>query len=169
MKIDKTKFKDKGGRFLTQSLFIEYQYDKDVAVFTLEEDDKLYKGKTFISLKTKFINAEDPHEYQFAKENLYNWEHWQRICGNKWCLTHIDKWREELEIAMASRGVQSILDLAESGNFQAAKYAADRQWTKRKAGRPSKEEITKQASINQRIADEFAEDAERVGNVIGLQ
>lgn len=168
IKVDRDKFKDSGGRYITQSLFLEYAYNTDMAVYTLDDFDKEYKGVTYPSLKKRFIESEDVHEYEFAKANLYNWSHWQKMLANKWCRKHIEEWREELEVAIASRGVQSILDLAQDGNFQAAKYAADRQWNKRR-GRPSKEELAKNARIEERIDEEFAEDAERVSNVIGIK
>lgn len=165
--VDKSKFKDSGGRFITQSLFLEYQYNTDMAVYTLDEEDKEYKGVVYPSLKKLYLNSEDVHEYTFAKAHLYSWSHWLRLLDNKWCRKHIDEWREELEVAVASKGVQDILDLAEGGNFQAAKYAADRQWNKRR-GRPSKEEIAKDKRIEERIANEFEDDVERVSNVVAI-
>lgn len=167
MSIDKTKFKDVGGRFITQSLFLEYQYNTDMAVYTLDEQDKEYKGVIYPSLKRLYLQTEDVHEYEFAKAHLYSWSHWLRILDNKWCRKQIEEWREELQVAIASRGVQNILDLADGGNFQAAKYAADRQWNKRR-GRPSKAEIEKNNRIQERIDSEFEEDAERINNVVSL-
>ena len=166
--VDREKFKDSGGRFITQSLFLEYQYNTDMAVYTLDDFDKEYKGKKYPSLKALYLKSEDVHEYQFAKAHLYNWSHWQRLLENKWCRKHIEEWREELEVAIASRGVQNILDLAEDGNFQAAKYAADRQWSKRR-GRPSKDEIARNNRIEERIHDEFSEDINRVQNIVSIK
>lgn len=165
-KIDPANFKDSGGRWLTQSLFIDYQYDPEFAIYTLEEEDKNYKGKVYPSLKRLFIEAEDVHEYTFAKAHLGSWQQWQRMCKNKWLKSHIELWREELEVAIASRGVQSILDLAEDGNYQAAKYAADRGWSNRGRGRPSKAEIAKRDKIDDIINQEYNEDATRVGKIV---
>lgn len=163
-KVDKSKFKDIGGRYITQSLFLEYGYDVDKAVYTIDGEDKTYKGKVYPSLKKLYLQAEDVHEYNFATKHLADWEHWKRLQANKWCLTYIERWREELEVMIASQGVQNILDLAQDGNFQAAKFAAERQWNK-KRGRPSKEDVLKRDRVDQKIADEFAEDAARVGTL----
>lgn len=167
MKIDKNRFKASGGQLITQSLFIEYQYNPDMAIYTVEEHDKEYKGVTYPSLKRLYLEAEDVHEYDFAKANLYSWEHWLRLLENKWCRKFIDNWREELEVKIASGGVQSILDLAEGGNFQAAKYVADRQWNK-KRGRPSKDEIAKNQKVDERINKEFEDDIDRVSSVVSI-
>lgn len=168
-KIDKKRFKDEGGRWLTQSLFLEYQYNTEFAIYTLDEEDKEYKGKIYPSLKKLFIANEDVVEYQFAKTHLGSWEQWQRICNNKWCLKHIEEWREELEVAIASSGVQSILDLAQDGNFQAAKYAANREWTAKKRGRPSKAEVERRDKIDEKIKSEFEDDAARVEKIVPLR
>ena len=161
-KVDRTKFKDSMGRYLTQGLFLEYAYDPTFAIYTVDGHDREYKGKTYYSLKKRYLNEEDVHEFKFATNHLADWEHWQRLLQNKWCFKHISMWREELEVKLASYGVQKVLDLAEDGNFQAAKFVAERQWSK-KRGRPSKEEIMRKSRIDERIANEFEEDAERVG------
>ena len=115
--IDKKLFKDEGGRYLTQSLFLEFGYDTDKAVFTFDGEDKEFKGKRYISLKKLYLEAEDPVEYEFATAHLYDWEHWQRICNNKALLHEISKWRDELEIKLRSKGIQKVLDLADDNNF----------------------------------------------------
>lgn len=167
MKIDKSKFKDEGGRYLTQSLFLELGYDTSKAVFTFDGQDKEYKGNTYISLKKLYLDAEDPHEYLFATTNLFDWEHWQRMCNNKELRKHISQWREELEIKLKSIGMQEILRATEDGNFQACKYVADKGWDK-KVGRPSKAEQQKKAKIEEKLLDEFADDLKRVGGVVNI-
>lgn len=156
------------GRYLTQSLFIEYQYDPSMAIYSIEGVDRVYKGKFYPSLKKRYLSAEDPVEYQFANQWLFDWDHWQRLQKNKWCMTHITKWRNELEILLASKGIQKVLDLAEDGNFQAAKYAADRQWIDKKRGRPSKQQAEREAAIKEALEEEFNDDASRL-NIIPLK
>tara|TARA_Y100000310_G_C20498168_1_gene722576 strand:+ start:121 stop:531 length:411 start_codon:yes stop_codon:yes gene_type:complete len=135
-----------------------------MAVYTLDGEDKEYKGKTYPSLKRLYLQEEDVHEYGFATKHLADWEHWKRLVANKWCLQHIERWREELEVLIASKGVQSILDLAEDGNFQAAKFAAERQWSK-KRGRPSNAEKERKDKIDRMIDDEFREDEARIATI----
>lgn len=43
--------------------------------------------------------------------------------------SEVDKWREELEVALRSEGVLSIVTASEE-NFQAAKWLADKGWSK---------------------------------------
>lgn len=140
--IDKTLFKDEKGRYIVQGLFLEDRYNKDMSVFTFDGEDKLYKGKTFISLKKRYLDWSDPTEYQFAQEWLYDWDHWKRLCNNKLLAAHIDKWREELSIKLRSEGINTLINLAtEKESYQAAKYLAECGWEEKKRGRPSQDEI----------------------------
>ena len=162
--MDKSKLKDSMGRGLTQSLFLEINYDTKYAVFTLEDEDKEHKGKTYISLKKKFLEAEDLVEYDFAKANLLSWDHWMKLNGNKQLRVYFDKWRIELELSIRSAAIKSILDTAIESDkgFQASKWLADRGWDKRAAGRPSKEDVDKETAIRSKIQDEYEEDFKRL-------
>lgn len=168
MKIDKSKFKDGGGRYLTQSLFLEFQYDPTFAVFTFEGEDKEYNGKKYISLKKLYLEAEDPVEYKFARKYLFDWPHWQRMNENKALRIHFDQWREELEVLLRADAVEAIRDMSADGtNFQAMKWLADKGWDKRGAGRPSKAEVERNKRINEKIMGEFDEDFDRM-NVVDM-
>ena len=166
MKTDKSNLIDTMGRPLTQSLFLEIGYNTQYAVFTFDDEDKEYKGKTYPSLKKLYLQSEDPTEYQFAKKHLLGWKHWKRLNENAILRVHFDEWREELEIAMRSEAILSIIDMATSdqGNLQAAKWLADRGWDKRGAGRPSKSEIDREKRINSRIGDELTADIIRMAD-----
>ena len=165
-KIDKSRMKDKMSRPLTQSLFLEIGYDEEFAIYTLEDEDKEYKGKLYPSLKRLFIETEDLTEYNFAKEYLLGWHHWQRLNANKMLREHFDKWREELTLSIRAEAIKSIIDQALDGtNFQAAKFLAEGGWSKRSAGRPSKEEMQKEAAQREKIHSEFSEDLERLKNI----
>ena len=159
-KIDKSKFKDEKGRYIVQGLFLEDSYNTDLAVFTYDGEDKVYKGKTYISLKKLYLEFEDPKEYRFARKHLFDWKHWQRMCKNSIISKHIEEWRKELELALVSDGVTAIIDLALSEkSYQAAKWLADRGWEKDKVGRPSKEdvegELKKRADEDAAFNDDF--------------
>ena len=164
IKLDKSVFKDSGGRYLTQSLFLEFQYDPTFAVFTFDGEDKEYNGKHYISLKKLYLAEEDPVEYIFATKHLFDWQHWQRLNENKALRIHFDQWREELELLMRSDAIRSIRDMAADGSYQAAKLLADRGWDKRGAGRPSKAEKERNARINEKIQDEFSADIVRMND-----
>lgn len=163
MKLDKSVFKDAGGRYLTQSLFLEFQYDPTFAVFTFDGMDKEYNGKKYISLRKLFLEEEDPTEYNFAVKYLYDWEHWQRMNENKALRKHFDAWRDELEIKIRAGAIRAIRDMtADGNNFQAMKFLADRGWDKRGAGRPSKEEKERRHNIETRLDEEFGADIVRL-------
>lgn len=146
----------------TQSLFLEIGYDADVAVYTLKEIDHPYQGQVFPSIKRLYLEMEDVTEYDFANEYFLNWNHWQRICENKRIRKDIDQWREELELKLRSRAVRSMIKSASSGNYQASKWLADREWKQRGAGRPSKAEVDRQKKIDSAINDEYSADVVRL-------
>ena len=140
--IDKSKYKDDLGRYKTQGLFLEDKYDREMAVFTYDGEDKVYKGKTYISLKKLYLEHGDPKEYSFARKYLYDWKHWQRMCKNAVIGRHIDEWRKELELDLVSEGISAIISLAlDKDSYQAAKWMSEAGWTKEKVGRPSKEAV----------------------------
>ena len=160
--IDKTLLKDKMGRPLTQSLFLELGYNTEYALYTLGE----YNGKMYPSLKRLYLECGDPTEYEFAKRYLLSYKHWVRLQENKSIIPYIEEWRDELEVAIRSAAIFGIMDQASGENgYQANKWLADRGWIKRAAGRPSKEEKKKDQAIRNRIIDEFNEDSERLSTI----
>lgn len=147
------------GRYITQGLFLELGYNTEFAQFTLDDSDKNYEGVVYPSLKRLYIECADPVEYEFSKEHLLGWNHWKRLLDNKATRHHIDQWREELELSIRSEGVKAIIDLAaESNSFQAAKWLADNGWSKRKAGRPSTEDVMAETNKQVRIREEYLPD-----------
>jgi len=153
--VNKSKFKAEAGQYKTQVIFLEVNYNEEEAVYTLDGEDKTYKGVTYPSLKRLYLEMEDPTEYLFATKYLYDWDHWQRIVNNKMLFRHIEKWREELQLSLKAEGIRSMLDLASEGkSFQAGKYLAECGWEEGKRGRPSKEEVERAAK---READRISE------------
>lgn len=163
MKIDKSGFKDTLGRYITQGLFLEPQLDPTFAVFTMQGEDRVYKGKTYISLKKLYLEMADPIEYEFATTYLYDWDHWKRMESNAFLMNNISKWREELELKLASEGFRAILDQSED-NYQASKWLAERGWSKRGAGRPKKELEASERKLQEHLDNEFAGDVVRMDN-----
>lgn len=166
--IDKKNLKDTQGRPLTQSLFLELGYNLKYAIFTLNDEDRKFKDKHYISLKKRFLEAEDVTEYVFANTWLLNWDHWKRLNANKLLTSHFEKWRFELELLIRSSAIQSIIEESsgEKG-FQAAKWLASKGWDKRSAGRPSKEQIINERAIRNAIEEEFMLDAKRMDKLDG--
>ena len=160
---DKSKFKDKMGRYLTQSLFLEYQYDHEVAIYTLKDNDYEFEGKMFPSLRKLYLEMMDPTEYEFANKYLWGWEHWQRIVENKQMFAHIQRWQEELEVKIRAQAVKRMLNL--DGNFNAVKWAADGHWNVRR-GRPTKAERERERKIRDRAVEETMDDASRIAHLV---
>lgn len=149
------------GKMRTQSLFLELGYNSE-ACFTLKDEDYTYEGRVFPSLKRLYLESNDPTEYKFATEHLLGWKHWQRMCENKVIRRHIDEWRDELEVKLRCQAIGDAIALAKSGQFQAAKWVADRGWSTRGAGRPSKSEVEHEKQIQARINDEYGADVIRM-------
>src|SRR5574337_902614 len=82
MEVDKKKMLDGGGKPLTQSLFLEIGYTEQ-SIYTLKEEDYMYEGKLYPSLKRLYLEMEDLTEYEFANTYLLGWKHWKRLCENK--------------------------------------------------------------------------------------
>jgi len=152
-------FKNTQGRWLTKALFFELSIGpRPYAVFTLKEEDHEVDGVTYWSLRKKFVDCEDPTEYEFANKWLGGWQHWLELQKCEEIAEHIDSWREERDVKMRSKGVRKLVELAsaEEASFQAAKWLADKGWEeKQKKGRPSKQDIAKetkkQVSSNNRV------------------
>ena len=155
------KMLDTSGRPITQSLFLEVGYS-DFAVYTLKEVDFEYNGVVLPSIKRLYLEMEDTTEFEFAHTYFLGWKHWQRICENKALKTHINEWREELELKLRARAVRQMMALADEGSYQASKWLADRGWDTRGAGRPSKAEKERNNALNERVDNEYGADIHRL-------
>lgn len=160
-------FKDSVGRWRTKSLFYEANdYQIEDALFTLGEEDKVVKGKSLISLRKRFVDSDDPTGYLIANEFLGGYAHWDAICKSS-LKPEIEKWQEELEVKLRAIGLANAIKSAKSGNFNAAKFLAERGWEKRIAGRPSAAEIAKMAKQEARLHNEFEDDLKRMEELSG--
>lgn len=163
MEIDRSKLIDTMGRPLTQSLFLEVNYRADLAIYTLKDYDHEFEGKKFYSLKRLYLAHEDPLEYDFATTYLLGWPHWQRLYKNAILRRHIDEWRTELELKLASQSIRDIITMSgEERGFQAAKYVAERGWNKNPVGRPKKDTTERDEAIEERLNTFFDEDVKRL-------
>lgn len=161
--VDRTRFKDTKGRLLTQSLFLEYQYNMETAIYSLSDEDKEYKGQVFPSLRRLYMEMSDPTEYEFATKYFYDWAHWLRICDNVFMAQYIDVWREELEVKIRAQAISRMLKL--ESNFNAIKWAADGHWNV-KRGRPSKEEKARDKAIREKTIEGLDADAARILHLV---
>ena len=153
---------DAMGKPLTQGLFLEIGYS-DFAIYTLKDQDHELNGKNYLSLKRLYLEIADPTEYEFATTYLLGWKHWMRLCENKALRAHIDEWRDELEIKLRSKAIKTIIAQAGLlGAVQASKWVADRGWSTRGAGRPTKAEIEHEKKIQAGITNEYSADLLRL-------
>ena len=164
------KFKADNGKWITKRLFLENDYfDISHAVYTLKDEDHVYKGKTYLSLFRLYMECGDPTEYTFYNKHLGGRKHWEALCSTSWFSKHVEEWRMELHLKLQSEALSEILCIAgdkeHKGQMQAARFVLDKGWEpKNTKGRPSKKQITEEA---QRIAEaqsELDEDFERVIN-----
>ncbi len=162
----KPPYKDNRGRWRTQSLFVEYRYQTSknkeelFPIFTLGEFDK---GE-IISIKKLFLSFNDPTGYSFSKKVLGSYEHWQRLCAQKWFKPHLDGWIEELEVKLTSEGLKQIKGIADGEGQQAlaaAKFLVNKGWEATK-GRPKQRDIDRAARIAAGIEAAVEEDLDRI-------
>jgi hypothetical protein len=155
------KFKDKQGRWRTESLFVETSRvgEKYEPMFVLSPDKHTDEKPC---LRTLYMEAADPTEYSFATTYLGGWKHWLQLSGSWFFKEYIKEWREELEVKLRSEGVRAQRKLAAKGNVNAAKWLAEKGWDKRKAGAPSKEEVSRELKVSSKLSEELDEDYKRV-------
>lgn len=150
----------------TQSLVLEFGYNYEEAQYTVKPYHYETNGKLYPSLLLLYMQEGDPTEYAFAEKYFLSWSHWMKFSKSRLAEPHVAEWREELEMRLRSQATKSMLHLTRKNHFLAAKWLAEKGWTgPQVAGRPSKEEVTKQAKILAKAEDEYAEDIKRMGRL----
>lgn len=151
----------KNHKWKTEDLFVEF--NKEEGMYTLKRDT--YMGKP--SLYRLYMDMEDITEHSFANKYLGGWAHWQRLTQSKFFRKVLKEWREELEIKLVAKGLDTLKDalLDEdakvSDRMQAAKFFANRGWdvaisksnTPAKELRPKEEKVHSVAMGN--VHDDF--------------
>jgi hypothetical protein len=160
------RFRSPGNNnLLTKALFFELALaDKSLCVYTLKDHDHTVEGVTYPSLYKLYMSVNDPTEYRFATKHLDGWEHWEALSSCTWFQPYLERWRRELETRMKSEALARIMQESKTTSkesFAASKYLLEKGWDKpqEKRGRPSKEQIQKQAheiaSSNNVILEDF--------------
>lgn len=160
-------FKNSRGKWLTKALFFELTVPatRGNACFSLKEEDHCEGGKVYKSLKKLYMSHPDPTEYDFATQVLGGWEHWQDMQYQPDIMPYVEKWREERDVMLQSRGITKMIEINTSAdnNYQAAKWLAEKGWQEvGKRGRPSKEEVKKAAREAASVRDTVFNDLERI-------
>lgn len=159
------EFRIATGQRKLRGLFFETTLaDKTGVVYTLKDRD--HEG--YPSLYRLYMETDDPTEYTFATQNLDSWDHWEMLCGCNWFKPYVARWRRELEIRAKAKALLAIKALANDPDakesYQANKFLISGGWKedKRRAGRPSKEEISSAAKQMAQEASSLNDDLLRV-------
>lgn len=147
---------------LTESLILDFKYDRERAVYTIKDEDQQDEHGYYPSLKRLYLEVADPTEYEFANQYLLGLQHWLRLSNNKRMKPIVEEWRFELEYKLRSAATKQIIKQASKGAWQASKWLVDKGWADRPAGRPSKEEVERETKMQARLQDEYEEDAARL-------
>jgi hypothetical protein len=155
----KSLLKDSKNDWRTLSIFVDTNVTQMPSEWTL----KPYPSKGLPSAHALYLECADPTEYEFANQLLGSWAHWQRMLECKWFMPYVDAWRDELEIKLRSEAVRNIGTISKGtspGALNASRWLAEKGWTEKKRGRPSKQEVAserkKQALVSQEVADDLA-------------
>ena len=160
------QFKNSSGRCYLQALFYETTLaDKRTVAYTLK--DREHEGYPSLYLLYIKYCIDDPTEYKFAVNCLDSLNHWEQICEGPWFQEYLTKWRREVDLAIRSRALVNIIRESKTpskNSFMANKFLLEGNWKQdRKAGRPSKDDIRKEAYEQVSQARQISEDAQRLG------
>jgi len=161
-----TKYANNSGNYYLEGLFFERQgADKSSVVYTLKDQDHM----GYPSLYRLYMESEDLLEWNFTQEHLGGWSHWEKLTKTSWFKPYIERWRKELELKLSTRYLRNIQEEALSENrgaLSANKFLLERGWDKDKQtnrrGRPSKDEILKEARTQAEQQNMIREDFERL-------
>lgn len=160
--VDKA-FRIHTGQRLLRGLFYETTLsDKTTVIYTLKDRD--HEG--YNSLYRLYMEMDDPTEYLFAIAYLDGWDHWTVLCQCSWFKSYVARWRKELEVRAKAKALLAIKALADNPtskeHYQASKCMLTGGWkdkSGRGAGRPSKEDVQKEArriaQDHQNIEDDY--------------
>ena len=163
------------GKMFTRQLFWEEWVDLPIEQRTTDPAFTLYRDKPgLINFGKKYVELRDPTGYAVSQELLGDYSHWQTLMRCKWFLAAKESWDRELDAALASEAMAKIRTLLADGlpaqQLAAAKYLANREYRKDKAatkGRPSNDQIVKEAARQAEYNRELEEDAKRIRLVKG--
>lgn len=151
----RSRWKDAHGRYLSRALFVETNTTPDIQpLYTLGEDDIVDEdGKVvYPSAKRIYMECGDPTEYAQAQALCEGWTHWLHLRSTSELGKYFDRWNMELEVKLRS---ESIAMLRSSDKGADHKWLAERGWTDKKVGRPSKEEKKRKTESDAALEEEL--------------
>lgn len=164
------KFRNASNMRYLGALFKEMNMrDQSICLYTLKEND----DGPLPSLYRLYIEActQDPTEYVFANLYFENWGHWTDLCSSEWFKPYIARWRNELEVKIRSRSLALLLEQALGASREAVQvnkwiveggYGSKPKGGSTGRGRPSKEDIAKEAQRQAGQAQRLDEDYLRI-------
>ena len=115
--------------------------------------------------RKRFVAIADPTEYLGGIELMGSWNEWQLFKRN-WKTfrnTILIDWLAEVEVKLRSEAISNLCAQAiDPKGSAAAKWIAEGRYKAKKAGTPSKAEVTRQAKIQARVDDEVSDEIARV-------
>lgn len=164
------KFRAENNGRLMRTLFHEMAMEsKDRVLYTLKDRD--WEG--YPSIQRLYLELSDPSEYLIATTLFDGVEHWERICETEWFKPVLEKMRHSLDLKLKSEALQELIKDARSGSLSSkasAKYILDKGYnavspTKRRAGRPSKEEVARNAALQAASRNDLQDDFDRIQSI----
>lgn len=166
------KFKNTAGAHLLKALFFEEAVDTDRpdALYTLKLEDHDVPGeKVYLSIHRAYVQLQD--EFKLANQYFDGWSHWKKLCACNWFKPFLDDMREEVDVSVKAKALNSIRDVAsnveDKNSYNANKFLLENGIAIKKdmRGRPSKEKIKQEADKLFVLREEVDEDYERIFGV----
>lgn len=121
--------------------------------------------------RVKFVEIGDPTEYEAAIALAGSWKEWCRF-KKEWkyfAKVILPEWLVEVEIKLRSKAIGTLRTAATAGDPVSAKFLAEGKHIPKTAGRPSKDEVERQAKIAAGIEDEEKAELERINETTATQ
>lgn len=169
--IDRSEFRSIKGHFF-KDIILEIRnayrqpdrFKSRPIYFTMRDNE----WNNLVSIKQIYMNSAD--EFDCAIKCFGSWDHWLHLLNDRPFLegpgalkglwTGVASWREEKRLFEQDKAKKIITDLAEKGNFAAAKMLYDNTVLKETVGRPSKqkvlEKITEEAEKTHKMKSDIS-------------
>lgn len=170
-----TKFRNEQNVRFLKAIFFEQTLpeNRQNVLYTLKEED--HEG--YASFYRLYLEIADITEYNVATTLVDGVEHWEMLCDCDWFKSHLAKMRRALQLKLKSEAVAALRTDAVSGSktsHSALKFLVQSGYDsaapeRRRAGRPSKEEIARAAQEASVRKEDVNEDFDRVQKVVSLR
>lgn len=175
---------DPRGRYRVRTLFLETMKGEEYDTcryqpvwtltsrpYTIRTDSPFYKPDRYPtilpSLHQLYVESGDPTEYLFALKAFGSFEHWEYIKSTSALDDYLPAWQRELKAKIEGEAILAARRVARDGEgaqaLNAAKWLHSVLQPKNTKGRPSKEEVTKEAKRQAQSKADLQDDIQRLG------